>query len=85
MHVLMSKNTPVCRLDLSAGDFTVLTEAFMPYNLHLTFENGGMQEKVANINAFHHWCADRVLSLDRRYAKQILNELGLPQSQSDSV
>ena len=34
MHVLMSKNTPVCRFDLSTGDFTIFDEAFMPYNLH---------------------------------------------------
>ena len=85
MHILMSKNIPVCRFNLDTGDFSVLAEPFMPYNLYLTAESGSMQEKIANINAIHHWCADRVLSLDRRYAKQILNELGLPQSQNDSV
>ena len=85
MYVLMSQNTPVCRFDLDTGEFSVLAEPFMPYNLQLTAESGSMQEKIANINAIHHWCADRVLSLDRRYAKQILNELGLPQSQNDSV
>ena len=85
MQVLMSKNIPVCRFDLDTGEFSVLAEPFMPYNLHLTAESGSIQEKIANINAVHHWCADRVLSLDRRYAKQILNELGLPQSQNNSV
>ena len=85
MHVLMAKNIPVCRFDLDTGEFLILAESFMPYNLHLTAECGSLQEKIANINAIHHWCADRVLSLDRCYAKQILNELGLPQSQNDSV
>jgi len=42
-----------------------------------------LREKIANINSFDTWCADRLFSLDRKYAKRILNVLGLTQSQTD--
>lgn len=32
---------------------------------------------------FYHWCASRVLSLDRKYAKAILNSIGAAQAVTD--
>lgn len=38
---------------------------------------------VNNITTFHYWCASRVLTLDRKYAKEILNSIGMPQAVTD--
>lgn len=35
------------------------------------------------LNNFYHWCASRVLSLDRKFAKEILNSIGVPQAITD--
>ena len=32
---------------------------------------------------FNHWCASRVLSLDRKYAKELLNSIGVSQATTD--
>lgn len=39
--------------------------------------------RINNLNNFYHWCASRVLSLDRKYAKEILNSIGVPQAVTD--
>ena len=36
-----------------------------------------------NLDNFYHWCASRVLSLDRKYAKEILNSIGAVQAVTD--
>lgn len=83
-YILMSKETPVCHFNMETGDFVILEPALMPFNLFFKNEEGTIQEKISNINSFNAWCADRVLSMDRRHAKKILNELGISQSQDDS-
>lgn len=35
------------------------------------------------MSGFRYWCASRVLTLDRVYAKEILNSIGMPQAQTD--
>lgn len=80
----MFKDKPVCKIDSETGEFQIFSADFMPLNLFLENFHGTIAEKISNINAFDHWCADRVLSLDRRYAKKILNELGLSQAQTTS-
>lgn len=35
------------------------------------------------MNNFYYWCASRVLSLDRKYAKEILNSIGMAQATTD--
>ena len=64
------------------GTCTVYYPSFMPYNLYL--ERGGdMDTRLNNIANFEHWCASRVLTLDRVYAKEILNSLGKKQAVTD--
>lgn len=64
------------------GTCTVYYPSFMPYNLWL--ENGkDIGTRVNNLNNFYYWCASRVLTLDRKYAKEILNTLGLKQAVTD--
>ena len=38
---------------------------------------------INNINNFNHWCTSRVLSLDRKYAKEILNSINVAQATTD--
>lgn len=55
---------------------------FMPYNLYLE-EDSDLDTLVNNITNFYYWCASRILTLDRKYAKGILNSLGLAQAITD--
>lgn len=64
------------------GEATVLDERFMPYDLYLEDECD-FDTLINNINHFYHWCASRVLSLDRKYAKEILNSIGMAQAMTD--
>lgn len=66
------------------GSCTVYYSAFMPYNLYLErAEAGDMEVRLNNLNNFYAWCASRVLTLDRKYAKEIMNSLGLRQAVTD--
>lgn len=61
---------------------TVLCETFFPYDLYLENERD-FDTLINNMNNFYHWCASRVLSLDRKYAKEILNSIGMAQAITD--
>lgn len=64
------------------GEAVVLDERFMPYDLYLENERD-FDTLINNTNNFYHWCASRVLSLDRKYAKEILNSIGMAQAMTD--
>jgi len=64
------------------GEATVVNETFMPYDLYLEDERD-FDTLINNINNFYYWCASRVLSLDRKYAKEILNSIGMAQAVTD--
>lgn len=64
------------------GEALILNERFMPYDLYLENERD-FDTLINNMNNFYHWCASRVLSLDRTYAKEILNSLGMAQAMTD--
>lgn len=56
----------------------------MPYNLYL--ESAGENDLATRLNNrenFYYWCASRVLTLDRKYAKEILNSIGATQADTD--
>jgi hypothetical protein len=55
---------------------------FMPYDLWLE-EADDIDTRVNNIGNFNYWCAARVLTLDRKYAKEILNSIGAMQGRTD--
>ena len=69
----------------SIGKVEILDERFMPYDLYLEKEENDMDidTMMNNLNNFYHWCASRVLSLDRKYAKEILNSIGVAQAVTD--
>lgn len=64
------------------GEATVLNKRFIPYDLYLEDERD-FDTVINNINNFYYWCASRVLSLDRKYAKEILNSIGMAQAVTD--
>ncbi len=68
-----------------AGEAKIINEQFMPYDLYLEEEETGIDidTRLNNLNNFYHWCASRVLSLDRKYAKEILNSIGAAQAVTD--
>ena len=68
----------------SDGSCSVYYPQFMPYNLYLENDTGNdLDIRINNLNNFHYWCATRLLTLDRRYAKEILNSLGMKQAVTD--
>ena len=64
------------------GEAVIFNERFMPYDLYLE-EDRDFDTCINNMNNFYHWCAARVLSLDRKYAKEILNSIGMAQVMTD--
>lgn len=78
----MHKNRRVASIRKD-GFCEVYEPSFMPYNL--SFETGSqdLDERVNNLTNFYYWCASRVLSLDRKYAKTILNYLNKKQAVTD--
>ena len=67
------------------GVCTVLDRAFLPFSIYLedTAENDDLDIRMDNFTNFYYWCATRVLTLDRVYAKEILNSIGALQAQTD--
>lgn len=64
------------------GQAKILNAQFMPYDIYLE-ESNDFDDLINNLANFYHWCASRVLSLDRTYAKEILNSLGVSQAVTD--
>lgn len=65
-----------------SGQCKIYYKSFMPYNLYLE-EADDIDTLVNNITNFNYWCATRVLTLDRKYAKEILNSIGMLQAVTD--
>lgn len=65
------------------GTATIYHENFMPYDLYLEDDDEELDTLINNIDNFNHWCACRVLSLDRTYAKDLLNSIGAAQATTD--
>ena len=78
---IMHKNRRVAKIDMS-GRCKIYYKSFMPYNLYLE-EEEDIDTLVNNITNFYYWCATRVLTLDRKYAKEILNSIGMQQAVTD--
>ena len=66
------------------GTCTVYYPSFMPYHLYLeNAVDSDIDTRLENLNNFYYWCASRVLTLDRKYAKEILNSIGAKQATTD--
>ena len=78
---IMHKDRRVARV-YENGKCTVNYPSFMPYNLYLE-SSDDFDSRVNNLNNFYYWCSSRVLTLDRKYAKEILKTIGAGQAVTD--
>lgn len=67
----------------SQGHCKIYFRSFLPYNLYLDDKEEDIDTLVDNVTNFWYWCATRVLTLDRQYAKEILNSIGASQAVTD--
>ena len=66
------------------GKIEIRDAKFMPYDLYLEEDyDNDIDILMNNVMNFNHWCASRVLSLDRKYAKELLNSIGASQAVTD--
>ena len=84
VYEVMHLEKPVAVIS-SIGTASIMERRFMPYDLYL--ENAGdtsdIDTLINNLDNFYHWCASRILSLDRKYAKEILGCIGASQAVTD--
>ncbi|MGN0482636.1 MAG: hypothetical protein ACI4HI_03695 [Lachnospiraceae bacterium] len=81
---IMHGEKRVARIDMQ-GNVTIYEPSFLPYSLYLEETNcdTDIDDRVNNVTNFYYWCATRVLTLDRKYAKEILNSIGASQAVTD--
>lgn len=80
-YEIMHMERIVARISMR-GEAEIVDEQFMPFDLYLE-EYEDFDTLLNNLDVFRHWCASRVLSLDRKYAKEILNSIGVAQAVTD--
>ena len=81
VYEIMHMDRKVAKISES-GICKIYYKSFMPYNLYLE-EADDIDTLVNNITNFNYWCSTRVLTLDRKYAKEILNSIGMLQAVTD--
>ena len=81
-YTIMHLNDRVASIH-NDGSCVIYKKSFMPYNLYLDEDVQDLDTRLNNLANFNYWCASRVLSLDRKYAKEILNSLGMKQAVTD--
>ena len=82
VYEIMHGNRKVAWID-TQGRCKIYYKSFMPFSLYLEETENDIDTLVNNITNFHHWCASRILTLDRQYAKAILNSIGASQAFTD--
>ena len=78
---IMHKDRKVAAIN-EDGTCTIYATSFLPYNLYLE-EADDLDTRLNNLNNFYYWCSSRVLTLDRKYAKEILSSIGAKQAVTD--
>lgn len=79
---LMYSDNEVCQINTKSGAVSIVEQGLMPFSLWLE-ESKDLDNLVNNLVNFYAWCSSRVLSLDRVYAKEILNACNLQQAATD--
>lgn len=76
----------------ASGKCDILAAQFLPYDLYLeeTNEKAGsspgtdtLNTLVNNMVNFYAWCSSRLITLDRKYYKEIMGSIGVPQAATD--
>ena len=73
-YEIMHMDSVVAQLS-SSGDARVFMHSFMPYNFWFD-EDKVIDTLVNNMVNFYHWCSSRMLTLDRKYAKETMESIG---------
>ena len=82
-YTIMHKDRKVACIHKS-GKCVIYNHALMPYNLYLEESTADdTDERINNLENFYYWCSARMLTLDRKYAKEILNALNKKQAVTD--
>ena len=81
-YQIMHGERKVALID-TQGHCTIFDLDFMPYNLYLEEDGEELDTFINNLANFYFWCASRVLTLDREYAKELLNSIGATQASTD--
>ncbi len=82
VYEIMHGDRRVARVD-SQGHCKIYFKTFLPFSLYLEETEDDIDTLVNNVTNFQHWCAGRILTLDRQYAKAILNSIGASQAFTD--
>lgn len=83
IYTIMHKDRRVASIHRD-GRSTVYSPAFLPWDLYLEpGKDADLETRLNNLENFYHWCASRILTLDRVYAKEILSSLGRKQAVTD--
>lgn len=79
---IMHKDRRVATIQKN-GRCTIYFPSFMPFNLYLEKEDD-LDARLSNLSNFYYWCSSRLLTLDRKYAKEIMNSIGAMQAVTDN-
>lgn len=82
VYEVMHGERCVASVDMQ-GHCKIYEENFMPFHLWLDDSDEEIDTLVNNVSNFNYWCATRILTLDRQYAKEILNSIGASQAVTD--
>ena len=80
---LMAQNREICIIT-SKGNVKFLDIKLLPKDLYLEQDDNDFDIMFNNRINFEAWCANRILCLDRKYAKEILNAINVKQAKNDS-
>ena len=67
IYEIMHKDRLAAKIS-DIGECRIYYSSFMPYNLYLE-ESNAIEDMINNVTNFYYWCAARLLTLDRQYAK----------------
>ena len=65
------------------GSVEIYDKGRMPYDLYFEPSSDAIDDMVQNLENFYHWCATRLIHIDRKYIKEILNSIGASQQMTD--
>lgn len=81
-YIVCFQDEEIFSIDRNEGIVHIFNENKLPFDIYLE-ESDDFSDRINNIQNFNSWCSERMLSLDRKYAKEICNCLGIPQPFSD--
>ena len=80
--IIMHDETETAILNKNGG-CRIMHPEWLPYDLYLEETSDDIDTMVQNLGNFYHWCATRMIHLDRAYIKEILNSIGATQQTTD--